>query len=135
MLRNLSSTSAAAPGLTVRHFRQRDRLAEEIADRLLRVGDAVLHAAVLADGVGPLAQALVDLAEDVDRPVLVGAFHLAAGCLVDALGLGHLAAHLDRRLVLARGEVAVADHVPVGIQQVALGIAAGVAVTGGAASA
>ena len=74
---------------------------------------------------------MVDLAEDVDRLPLVAAFLLAAGGRVDPLRLGHLAAHLQRRLVLAAGEVAVADDVPVAVQQFALRIALGVAVARG----
>ena len=73
------------------HLGQVDRLAEEVGDRLLGVGKAVFHAAILADGVGRLAQAMMDLAEDVDRLPLVRAFHFAAGGLVDAFRIGHLA--------------------------------------------
>ena len=113
-------------GLERRAVWQPDPLADEIGDRRFRVGDAVLHAAVFAYGLGPLAKALVDLAEDVDRPVLVGAIDHAARLLVEMLGLGHLAAHLDRRGVLARGEVAVGQNIPVGVQQFALRIAAGI---------
>ena len=110
---------------------QFDRLVEEVGDRLLGVDELVFDTAIFADRVGGSAQAVIDLAEDVNGLPLVAAGLLTARVGIDPRGLGHLAAHLQRCLVLAAGEMAVAHHVPEAIQQFALGIAIGVAIARG----
>ena len=106
---------------------QFDRFAEEVVDGSPGVAESVFDAAVFAHRVGGLAQAVVNLSQDEDRPPLVGAFLGPSRLRVGDLGLGHLAAHLDRLFRLSGDETAVADNVPEAVQQVALGIAPGIA--------
>ncbi len=126
MLRNLQFHFGLVARLDRGDLRQLDRLPQEIGDRFLGVGEAVFHEAILADRRRRLAQPVMDLAEDVDRLPLVRAFDLAAAGLVDVFPLGHLAAHVQRRLVLALGELAVADDVAIAVDKVAFSIPLGV---------
>ena len=123
MLRNASSTGFVLVRPQCRDFGQTDFLAGEVFDRLGRVGEAVLDPGVLANRLGRLAEAMVNLAQDVDRlPAVFGLDH-PARLLVLAFHLGHLLAGRQGLGVLAEGEVAEADRVPVAFDKAAVGIA------------